>query len=113
MLLMLGLTAYAAAPTFDGSWKADVPRGNGRFIAATFDFGVEGNVLSGSVHAVDKEYPLVNGKVNGDEISFSVDGATGLFSGQLAGDEIKMKVKYDGGENGSKSMPFIAKRAKQ
>lgn len=108
--LMLVLAASASAPSVGGSWKADVPRGNGRFITAVFDFEVDGSSLTGLVHAATREFPLVDGKIKGNEISFSVDGATGFFTGQLDGDELKMKVKYDGGENGSKTMPFTAVR---
>lgn len=112
LLLTLVFSVSAATPTITGSWKADVPRGNGRFVAAVFDFDTDGDTLNGLVHAAAKEFPLVNGKVSGHEISFSVDGATGFFTGELNGDEIKMKVKYDGGENGSKTMPFVAVRVK-
>lgn len=110
LLLMLALSASAFEPTITGSWKADVPRGNGRFVAAVFDFDADGNTLNGLVHAAAKEFPLVNGKIKGNEISFSVDGATGFFTGELSGDQIKMKVKYEGGENGSKTMQFVAVR---
>lgn len=112
LLLMLVLTAMAADSGFNGSWNADVPRGNGRIIPAVFSFEVDGEALVGTVHALDQDFDLTNGKVNGDELSFTVAGATGEFSGKLEGSEIKMKVKYDGGENGKRTMAFVAKRAK-
>src|SRR5215510_6449005 len=88
LLLMLTLMVSAGSPTVEGSWRADVPRGNGRFVAAVFDFGVEGSTLNGLVRAVDKEFPLMNGKINGNEIAFSVEGATGFFTGKLNGDQL-------------------------
>jgi hypothetical protein len=112
LLLLLVLAATAADSGFNGSWNAEVPRGNGRIIPAVFSFEMDGTTLLGSVHALDQDFELTNGKVNGDEISFTVAGATGEFSGKLEGSEIKMKVKYDGGENGKRTMAFVATRAK-
>ena len=112
LVLMLVFTAKAIDSGLNGSWNADVPRGNGRIIPTVFSFDVDGTTLSGSVHALDQDFSLTDGKANGDEISFTVAGATGEFSGKLEGDEIKMKVKYDGGENGKRTMAFVAKRAK-
>ena len=111
LLLMLVLTATAADSGFNGAWNADVPRGNGRIIPATFTFEVDGNTLSGSIHALDQDFAITDGKVKDDEISFTVEGATGAFSGKLDGSQIKMKVKYDGGENGNRTMTFVAKHA--
>lgn len=111
LLLTLVFTATAAAPGIEGAWKADVPRGNGRIIPAVFNFEVEGTALLGSVHALDQDFNIIDGKIKNDEIQFNVEGARGAFSGKLNGDEIKMKVKYDGGENGTRTMDFVAKRA--
>lgn len=111
LMLVMVLTATAANPTFVGSWKADVPRGNGRIISAVFNFEVDGNTLFGTVHALDQDFNIIEGKIKNDEISFYVEGARGAYSGKLDGDEIKMKVKYDGGENGIKTMAFVAKRS--
>jgi hypothetical protein len=110
LLLIVALSASAANPTVEGSWKADVPRGNGRIVAAVFELSVDGDTLNGLVHAAAKEFTLVNGKIKGNEISFSVDGTSGFFTGEINGDELKMKVKYDGGENGSKTLSFVAVR---
>lgn len=110
LLFMIVLAAPAATPAFEGAWAADIPRGNGRIIPATFHFEIDGAALLGTVHALDLDFNIIDGKVKNDEISFNVEGATGHFSGKLDGEEIKMKVKYDGGENGVRTMAFVAKR---
>jgi hypothetical protein len=113
LLLMLALSAVAAAaPNFNGSWKGDVPRINGRIIPAVFDFVISGSALTGTVHAVDTAFNIGEGKVKGNEISFIVEGTQGQYTGKLNGDVINMKVKYDGGEAGPKIMEFVAKRVK-
>jgi hypothetical protein len=96
----------------DGDWEGDVPRGGGRAIAARFTFRVEGGTLMGTVHAVGDEFPIQKGKIANGSISFKVGGTQGDYSGVAAGDEIQMKVKYDGGEAGRQTLPFVLKRAR-
>ena len=56
---------------------------------------------------------LVDTKVDGDALSFRVDGETALYTGTLAGDEIKMKVTFRSNENGTRTWSFVARRARQ
>jgi hypothetical protein len=110
--VLLAAAMAASSSGLNGSWTADVPRGNGRFIPATFTFQIDGDKLSGEAKALDTEFSIAEGKAKGDEISFYLDGATGFYTGKLEGDEIKMKVKFDGGESGKRTVPFVAKRVK-
>lgn len=97
----------------DGDWTGEVPRGGGQTIAATFSFHVESTALSGSVHALDDDYPIVDGSVNHNAISFSIGATKGKYTGVIDGDAIHLKVKYDGGENGRVTLPFDLKRVGQ
>ena len=103
----------STAPDIDGDWTGDVPRGGGQTIAATFSFHRESPALTGSVHALDDDYPIVDGSINGNAMSFSVGTTKGKYSGVVDGTVIHMKVKYDGGENGRVTLPFDLKRAER
>ena len=101
----------AGEPSLDGEWTGEVPRGGSRFIAADFEFHVDGKTLTGRVRAVDEEFE-VNGTVEGPRIAFTVGSTAGDYSGELAGDTIKMKVKYNGGEAGRQTLGFVLTRVK-
>jgi hypothetical protein len=105
-------TGEPAAASVDGDWEGDVPRGGGRVIEARFTFHAEGETLAGSVQAVNDEFPVEKGRISGASISFKVGGTQGEYSGTVSGDEIQMKVKYDGGESGRQTLPFVLKRVK-
>jgi hypothetical protein len=101
-----------AAQPVNGEWEGNVPRGGGRVIEARFWLRGEGETLSGSVRAVGDDFPVEKGKISGGSISFRVGGTQGEYSGVVRGDEIQMKVKYDGGEAGRQTLPFVLKRVK-
>jgi hypothetical protein len=46
-------------------------------------------------------------------VSFNVGETKSDYSGELAGDIINMKVKYNGGENGRQTLDFKLTRAKE
>jgi hypothetical protein len=99
-----------AVGAVDGDWTGDVPRGGGRVISATFTLHADGSILTGSVQAVGDQFPIEKGKIDGASLSFRVGGTQGEYSGNLGTDEIQMKVKYDGGESGRQTLPFVLKR---
>jgi hypothetical protein len=100
------------ASSIAGDWEGEVPRGGGRTIAARFTFQTDGPRLSGSVHAVGDEFPIEKGTVSGAEIAFRVGSTEGAYSGTVGADEIRMKVRYDGGESGRQTLPFVLKRVR-
>ena len=93
VLLTLGsLTALAA--DFNGKWTADVttPRGTQTL---TFDFHVDGAVLTGKITSPRGDSDIAEGKIDGDNISFNqVLNFNGnemkiVYTGKIAGDSIK------------------------
>jgi len=100
------------ATSVDGDWEGDVPRGGGRVIPARFTLHADGNALTGSVRAVNDEFPVEKGKISGASITFRIGGTQGDYAGVVGDDEIQMKVKYDGGEAGRQTLPFVLKRVK-
>jgi hypothetical protein len=69
VFLALGSVAALAAD-FNGKWTADIttPRGTQ---TVTFDFHVDGATLTGKVTTPRGESDITDGKVDGDNISFS------------------------------------------
>jgi len=109
---IVGKTA-GNAPSVDGDWDGEVPRGGGRLIEARFTLHADGAELTGSVHAVGDDFPIVKGKIDGTSISFRVGATQGDYSGIVGADEIRMTVKYDGGESGRQTLPFVLTRVKE
>jgi hypothetical protein len=110
--LATALTAVAADATVEGSWTAGIPRPSGLIAGVTFNFQLNGSKLGGTVvTASGLQAAIEDGKVKGDEISFNIEGTNGAFTGKLAGDEIHMKVRYERGEGGGRTMAFVARRA--
>ena len=106
VIAMLAVTAAAA--DVSGKWSGQVP-GRGDAVTATFTFKVDGDKLTGTMTGPQGEVALQEGKVSGDQISFSTTGGNAkiLFHGTIAGDEIKMTRTREGGQ----AREFTLKRA--
>jgi hypothetical protein len=113
-LLLLFLVSVWAAD-LNGKWFAEYQSPNGQTRQSTFTFVVKGDTLTGTVASTRGESQIENGKVNGDEISFSVTRNLGgndvkfQYKGKVSGDEIKFNVTV--GE-GDRSFDMTAKRMK-
>jgi hypothetical protein len=113
-----GEMALIWAADISGKWTAQVPGRGGQPQETTFTFKVEGDKLTGTVSGQQGDTPIADGKVSGDEISFTVtrerQGATikQLYKGKVAGDEIKFTRSAEGGQGNRPPVEFNAKRAK-
>jgi hypothetical protein len=105
ILGILFVSASAFAAPVDGKWTGmiDTPMGP---VAVAFTFKADGAVLSGSTTGPDGgETAIKGGKVDGDNISFSVDLDFGgmpftlAYKGLVSADQIKMIADFMG-------MPF-------
>ena len=120
-LISFALALIAAAVVWaadvNGKWTAQVPGRQGNTQETTFTFKVEGDKLTGTISGRQGDTPIADGKISGDEISFTVtrerQGATikQLFKGKVAGDEIKFTRTTEGGQ-GNQPVEFTAKRVK-
>ena len=92
------LAVAAVAADINGKWKAEFTSPDGTQRVNTFTFKVEGGKLTGTVQGSQDDTPIQNGKVDGDEISFSAERPFGTFSykGKVGSGEIKFKVEFDG-----------------
>ena len=116
IVLFLALAALSAwAADVDGQWVAQVPGRNGD-METTFKFKVSGQQLTGSMENQFGEREIANGKVSGDDISFTVhiefngNDVTFLYAGKAAGNEIKFTRERKGGDLGPAKVEFTAKR---
>ena len=107
--------SLAWAADVNGKWVAQVPGREGQTRETTFTFKVEEGKLTGSVSGRQGDTPISDGKVDGDNISFtrSFSGQNGnikiTYKGKVSGDEIKFTVTREGADQ---AQEFTAKRAK-
>jgi hypothetical protein len=112
LLLVLAIGALAA--DISGKWVAQVPGRGGNTRETTFTFKAAGASLTGSMSGMQgAEVPISDGKINGDNISFTVKMEPGgntmvqNYTGTVAGNEIKMKREAGQGQ----PVEFVAKKA--
>jgi hypothetical protein len=116
--LMTAAFAVAWASDINGKWTAQVPGPDGQPREIIFIFKVKGAKLTGTMSGRLGDAPIVDGKISGDEISFTVtrelQGATikQLYKGKIAGAEIKFTRRLEGGQGKRPPVEFTAKKAK-
>lgn len=114
VLFLMLMAAAAMAADVSGKWVAQVPGRGGETREATFTFKVNGNQLTGTISGPRGDMEITDGKVNGDEISFTqVMQFNGnevklLYKGKVSGDEIKFTREREGS---GQPREFTAKRA--
>ncbi len=92
--LLLAVSAFAA--DIDGKWTGSVSTPNGD-VPQTFNFKADGAALGGSLEFMPgMAIPIADGKVDGNDISFSVTLDFGMpfkitYTGVVAGSELKIK----------------------
>ena len=116
-VLALGLilvASFAFAAPIDGKWVGEVPGMDGNNMKISYTFKADGNTLTGTTTSPDgKEMAIKDGKVNGNNISFSIAFDMGgqemkmEFKGVLSGDDLKLSMDMMG-----QPMEFNLKRAK-
>ena len=114
--IMLVLAAAAMAADVTGKWIAQIPGRDGQNRETPFTFKVEGDKLTGTTAGRDGDVPIADGKINGDEISFTISRTFNnntmkmIYKGKVSGDEIKFTQTREGGDQPPRE--FTAKRAK-
>jgi hypothetical protein len=93
----------AVAADISGKWTGDMPGRGGDTTSTTFTFKVDGEKLAGSMTGPQGDIALQEGKVAGNQISFSTTLDFGgnsvklLYKGIVSGDQIKMTREREGG----------------
>ena len=105
---MLVFVLTASAADVSGTWKAAIETPNGP-LETTFQFKVDGNKLTGSTsNQFMGETPISEGKVDGDNLSFTVNASFNgndmklNFKGKVAGDEMKLTLDIPGATSRSR-----------
>lgn len=113
---LAAITLWAADVT--GKWTAEVPGRGGNLMTVTMNLKADGSKLTGTVSGRGGETEITDGKVDGNDISFSVvremggNKMTNTYKGKLDGDTIHFSSKMEGGTMAN--MPareFDAKRS--
>lgn len=101
----------------DGTWKWTYKTRDGKDAEAAVKLKQEGEKLTGAYVARDgTETPIEDGKIAGDELTFTVNRTVGEekmkfdYKGKLAGDTIKGKILF--GRERPTPHDWEAKRAK-
>ena len=115
LTLLTALCAtLALAAGVTGAWKAQVPGREGATMELTFNFKQQGETLTGNVASAMGELPISEGKVSGDDISFTVVMNFGgnevkmLYKGKVSGNEIKFTSQREGSD---RVREFVAKKS--
>lgn len=113
--IILGLIAWTAfGADVSGAWTAQVPGRGGQMQEYTLNFKADGANLTGSIVSPRGESPIENGKISGDEISFTQTLEFGgnqmkfLYKGKVSGNEIKFTREREGGQRPPRE--FTARR---
>ena len=107
-MLILLMTVCAFAADVTGKWKATTQGPNGE-MQLTFNLKQDGGTVTGTVESPMGEMAVSEGKIDGDNISFTVatDQFKVVHKGTVSGDEMKLKVDI-----GDQTMEMTATRAK-
>ncbi|HYM10998.1 MAG TPA: hypothetical protein VEU62_09700 [Bryobacterales bacterium] len=111
--LAVVLAATAAAADVTGKWVAQVPTRGGEMRETTFTFKADGEKLTGTMSGPRGETEISDGKVSGDELSFTVNLSFNgndvklLYKGTVSGSEIKFTREREGSD---RKQEFTAKR---
>jgi hypothetical protein len=105
VLFLITAVAYAQAP-LTGKWQGETKSGS----AIGLDMTVKGDVLTGTFTRSEQSAPISEGKVAKNAFTFksTINDQTVAFSGELAGDDIKIWMDQQGPERA-----IVLKRVKK
>jgi hypothetical protein len=110
--VLVAVSAFAADVT--GKWTGDVPGRGGEATPSTFTFKVDGEKLTGTMTGPQGDVQIQDGKISGDNLSFSTTLEFGgnsiklLYKGAVSGQTIKMTREREGS---GQPREFTIKRA--
>ena len=117
LVIFAAFALTASAADVAGTWKGSMETPNGT-MENTFVFKVNGANLTGSMSSeMMGERPISDGKVDGDNVSFTVVRNFGgnevkqQFKGAVSGSEIKFTRTMQFGDQTPPPVEFTAKKA--
>ncbi len=103
LALICAIAALAA--DVSGTWSGQMPTRDGGTRDVTFKLKQAGGALTGTMSAFDNDIAIKDGKVDGNNLSFSVtldfngNEVKLLFTGAAEGSELKMTREREGSGN--------------
>lgn len=114
-LLACVMGTVALAADVNGKWTASVPGRQGNTQEVTFMFKSDGSTLTGTMSTPRGEMEIKDGKIDGNNISFTQTFSRGdntmtlVYKGKVNGDSIDFTREMQGGQG--RTQNFTAKRA--
>ncbi len=118
-LILAGLAAtvaiWAADPS--GKWTAEMQGRNGNAMTVNMNLKADGDKLTGTVSGRGGDTDISEGKVDGDNVTFSVvrefngNKFTQHYAGKVDGDTIHFTINTEGGNGNGRERKMDAKRA--
>ena len=112
---------HPAAVSVAGTWKAAVKYSWGDTHTETFEFDVHGNELTGTASYVTGPHGIIDGKIDGDRLSFHTTSYSELndrryqethrYRGTVSDDTIAFVLDTDSGYDAPPPLTFTARRA--
>lgn len=96
----------------DGTWAGKIPLARAESLEVTFVFKTEGELLRGVVRVKGGEFPLADGKVKGNQLSFRVEGEKPQYAGHISGDKIEMTMTMFRDNGSTPETKFTLERVK-
>lgn len=99
LLLVLTFSSLLFAADLTGKWSGPMQDGQ-----AVFTLKSDNNVITGTMLGIDgKEYPIIEGKLDGEDVSFTVasqwqgNPVKLLVKGTVSGEQMKLNIASDNG----------------
>jgi hypothetical protein len=118
VLCLVPVPSFSADIT--GVWVAELSGMGGQAVKTTFNLKAEGATLTGTMSGPGgSNNPISEGRINGDKVSFAVKITANqnemkiVYSGAVAGNEMRLKVEFEGGMSdgpGAGTMEIVAKK---
>jgi hypothetical protein len=118
LFILAGMQTIALAEDINGEWLIENTDTKTEKVKTTFEFQTRGTELTGSMLGYpDSEMPILDGKISGDKVTFSVKEPLGrqlvtfMYIGKISNDVIKFEKIALGGHGIAPNKKYIAKRA--
>ncbi|MFY9727825.1 MAG: hypothetical protein WB579_16540 [Bryobacteraceae bacterium] len=119
--ILLAVALCLVAADASGKWTYQQEGRNGT-VQVTLNLKVDGAALTGTITRPGRggnamETPISDGKVDGNNVSFSVKREFGgnsfvtTYKGTLDGDSLKLEISMPTRDGGTRTMNVVAKRA--
>jgi hypothetical protein len=120
VLIIPAMAIIAQAEDISGEWVIEDVDSKTQKVKTFFEFEVHGSVVTGSkLGYPESELPLIDGKINGDKLTFTLKEYIGertdrartyMYIGKISGDTIKFSVAILLGQGIPPKKTYIARR---